>query len=341
MKRIALDIMGGDLGISASLPGLNRYISGNDCSDVAFDLFGDESEISRHMAQFPAVSAHTHTVHNTNSNVILASEKPAITVKKGRGTSMFEAISHVADGKADAVVSSGNTGAFMVLSKFLLGTLEHIDRPALVSILPNINGKVVMLDLGANTSCSSTKLVQFALMGQAVAQILLKIPSPRVGLLNIGTERSKGTETLEAAYTILEQIEHMDFVGFIEGTDIANGQIDVVVTDGFSGNISLKTMEGTVKYILAFLKRGFFASLPTKIGYLLTRRVFQALKDGIDPRINNGAPLVGLKKIAVKSHGNSDALGFENAIAVAVKFVRSNFVSSVESALARMKEKPE
>ncbi|MDR2458516.1 MAG: phosphate acyltransferase PlsX [Holosporales bacterium] len=336
MKRIALDVMGGDLGISVSVPGLDRYIRNCESCDFAFDLFGDECRIIERLQSFPAIERRLYSIHDTSDNIIQASEKPTITVKKGRGTSMFEAIAHVANGKADAVVSSGNTGAFMVLSKFLIGTIDNIDRPALVSVLPNADGKTVMLDLGANTVCTSTKLVQFALMGQAVARVLLQLPSPRVGLLNIGTERSKGTEELEEAYTHLERTADMKFVGFVEGTDITNGKVDVVVTDGFSGNVSLKTMEGTVKYITDFMRKEFATGVMTKIGYMLSRKVFDALKNAIDPRVHNGAPLVGLNKVAVKSHGNSDFIGVANAIAVATNLVSSDFIKKIEHALAGM-----
>ncbi|MDR1609386.1 MAG: phosphate acyltransferase PlsX [Holosporales bacterium] len=334
MKRIALDVMGGDLGISASVPGLDRYIRNCESCDFVFDLFGNEREIMKQLRTFPAVEKQLYSIHDTSDSVIQASEKPAITVKKGRGTSMFEAIAHVANGKADAVVSSGNTGAFMVLSKFLIGTIDGIDRPALVSMLPNANGKTVMLDLGANTLCTSTKLVQFALMGRAVARVLLQLPSPRVGLLNIGTERSKGTEELEEAYTLLENTADIQFVGFVEGTDITNGKVDVVVTDGFSGNVALKTMEGTVKYITDFMRKEFAASVVTKIGYMLSKRVFDALRNAIDPRVHNGAPLVGLNKVAVKSHGSSDEIRVANAISVATNLVTSDFIPKIEHSLA-------
>jgi glycerol-3-phosphate acyltransferase PlsX len=338
MKRIALDVMGGDLGISASVPGLDRYIRNCSCGrcDFAFDLFGDEREIVKQLRSFPAVESRLYSIHDTSDSVIQASEKPAITVKRGRGTSMFEAIAYVANGNADAVVSSGNTGAFMVLSKFLIGTIDGIDRPALVSVLPNANGKTVMLDLGANTVCTSTKLVQFALMGHAVAKVLLQLPSPKVGLLNIGTERSKGTEELEEAYTLLERVTDMQFVGFVEGTDITNGSVDVVATDGFSGNVALKTLEGTVRYITDFMRREFAARVITRIGYMLCKRVFDALKDAINPGVHNGAPLVGLNKVAVKIHGNSNAVGFANAIAVTANLVRSDFIAKIEQSLSGM-----
>jgi glycerol-3-phosphate acyltransferase PlsX len=337
MSRIALDIMGGDLGADATISGINHYISNNEHSDVKFDLFGDGSKIKELLKKFPKIQRDIYEIHDTGTKIITGNDKPTTAVRKGRGTSMFEAISYVAGGKADAVVSSGNTGAYMALSKVLLGTLVNVDRPALVSIMPNLKGNSVMLDLGANTDCTAVKLVQFALMGQAVAKVLLKIPSPTIGLLNIGTERAKGTKSLEEAYSFLEKTKNVNFIGFIEGTDITKGTSDVIVTDGFSGNISLKTMEGTIKYIIHLLKEGFASSIITKIGYLLCSSVFRNLKETIDPRNHNGAPLVGLKKISVKSHGNSDHIGFSHAISVAVDLAKSEFIKNIENALLEVK----
>lgn len=326
--NIALDMMGGDLGTDATVSGLLRYSSNHDCSDIHFDLFGDKND-KRILEQ--DFSPALYTIHDTGNNVILGSEKPAKAIKHGRGTSMYEAISWVALGNADAVVSSGNTGAYMALSKMLLGTIDGIERPAIVSIIPNIVNNTVMLDLGANTSCSAIKLLQFAMMGDAVSRTLLQIENPRIGLLNIGTERTKGTDILEEAYNLIEQASELNFVGFVEGTDITKGTVDVVVTDGFTGNVSLKTIEGTIRYIAHKLKSEFSSSLANKIGYMFCRRAIQNLKVAIDPRQHNGAPLVGLKKISIKSHGNSDPMGFEHAISVAVKLARSGFINNIET----------
>ena len=197
----------------------------------------------------------------------------------------------------------------------------------------------VMLDLGANTDCSAAKLLQFAIMGKAVSQVLQRIKNPRIGLLNIGTERTKGTDLLEGAYTLLERARGLNFIGFVEGVDIAKGTADVIVTDGFTGNVSLKTMEGTIRYIVHTLKTGFSSSLMSKIGYLCCRNAIKTLKDAIDPRNHNGAPLVGLKKISIKSHGNSDAVGFANAISVAVKLAKSGFVENIEKMISEIEKR--
>ena len=330
MIRVALDMMGGDLGSDATVSGLSLYAKNNDCNDIIFDLFGDEAVLK------PCLSAQQCVIHDTGQNAISATEKPAKALKIGHGTSMFEAISWVAQGNADAVVSSGNTGAYMALSKILIGTIDSIDRPAIVSIIPNVVNNTVMLDLGANTDCNAQKLLQFAIMGKAFSRVLQQIENPRIGLLNVGTERTKGTDLLEEAYDLLEHAAGLNFVGFVEGTDITKGTADVVVTDGFTGNVALKTMEGTIRYIAHTLKTGFSSSLISKIGYLFCRNAIKTLRDAVDPRNHNGAPLVGLKKISIKSHGNSDAVGFANAISVAVKLAKSGFVSNIEKMISEI-----
>ena len=332
MIRVALDMMGGDLGSDATVSGLSLYAQKHDCSDITFDLFGNGEALAN------AVRTNRCVIHDTGKNVISANEKPAKALKVGRGTSMFEAISWVAQGHADAVVSSGNTGAYMALSKILIGTIDGIDRPAIVSVIPNVVQSTVMLDLGANTDCNATQLLQFAVMGKAVSKVLQQIENPRIGLLNIGTERTKGTELLEEAYELLGRAQGLNFVGFVEGTDITKGTADVIVTDGFTGNVALKTMEGTIRYIAHTLKVGFSSSLISKIGYLLCRNAIKNLKDAIDPRNHNGAPLVGLKKISIKSHGNSDAIGFANAISVAVKLAKSGFVDNIEKMISEIEK---
>lgn len=323
-------MMGGDLGLDATLSGLDVYAQTHDCDDVLFDLFGDKAVLEQRLKSDKCV------IHDTAGNTISASEKPTKAIKIGRGTSMFEAISWVARGEADAVVSSGNTGAYMALSKILIGTIDGIDRPAIVSIIPNILNSTVMLDLGANTDCSPTQLLQFAIMGKAVSRTLQQVDDPRIGLLNIGTELTKGTSLLEKTYELLARSKVLNFIGFVEGTDIAKGTADVIVTDGFSGNISLKTMEGTIRYIIHTLKTGFSSDFMSKIGYLFCHNAIKTLKAAIDPRNHNGAPLVGLKKISIKSHGNSDAVGFANAISVAVKLAKSGFVNDIENMISKI-----
>ncbi|MDR1476360.1 MAG: phosphate acyltransferase PlsX [Holosporales bacterium] len=336
MVRIAIDMMGGDLGVPANVSGVRRYVLDGGCPDVSFDLFGNIAPIESAIAKFSDFPTSCCEIHNTGERMISSEERPSVAIKKSGGTSMFEAISHVGLNRADAVVSSGNTGAFMALSKIIIGMISNINRPALISIIPNSKGRSVMLDLGANTECSSLQLTQFAAMGAAVAKVLLDITDPSIALLNIGTERSKGTEILDAAYKILEENVNLNFIGFIEGTDITKGTSDVIVTDGFSGNISLKTMEGTIRYLLHLAKEEVGKSLLCKIGCLFCRRMLISIKNSIDPRRHNGAPLVGLKKIAVKSHGGSDSIGVANAISTAVTLAKSNFITNINDTLTSL-----
>ncbi|MBQ8651151.1 MAG: phosphate acyltransferase PlsX [Alphaproteobacteria bacterium] len=327
MIKIAIDAMSGDLGVDATIPGLLSYIQKHKDGDVVFEVFGNASVLGN---KIPDNCKGIIDIVDTGDKVISGSEKPAHVLRYGRGSSLFESVAFVADGKADVVVSSGNTGAYMALCKILIGTFDEIERPAIVSVIPNTKGKTVMLDLGANTDCSSKKLLQFAIMGKAVADSLLGIKDPKVGLLNIGTEKTKGNDVLAKAYDLMQASKEVNFSGFVEGTDITNGTVDVIVTDGFSGNISLKTMEGTLRYIVHCLKEGFSGSLLSKIGYLLCRKALNKMKHNIDPRNHNGAPLVGLKKIAIKSHGGSDAVGFEHAIEAAVNLAKTSFIKDIE-----------
>ncbi len=334
MVRVAIDVMGGDHGAESTIAGLSSYISKNGFDGVAFDLFGDRSIIEAQIGKFPNIPGSIYEIYNTGSSVISPDMKPSAAVRGGRGTSMFEAILHVADKKAGAVVSSGNTGAYMALAKIILKTMVDVERPALISILPNVKGKSVMLDLGANTECSSTNLIQFAIMGAAAAKVLLKVDNPSVGLLNVGTEKGKGTDSLKGAYEFLENSKDINFVGFIEGTDITKGTADVIVTDGFSGNISLKTMEGTIRFLVHLFKEGIKSSILGKIGFLFCLGMLSRIKNKMDPSRHNGASLVGLDGIAIKSHGSSDAVGFASAISVAVELARSNFIKNLKEAIS-------
>ncbi|MDR1034719.1 MAG: phosphate acyltransferase PlsX [Holosporales bacterium] len=337
MIRIAVDMMGGDCGIDSNVGGILRFIRNYNYNDVVFDLFGNITHLETSITKLGGLPIGLCTIHDTGDRMISSDERASIAIKRGGGTSMFEAISHVALKRADAVVSSGNTGAYMALSKTVVGMIPGIIRPALVSIIPNIRGRSVMLDLGANTDCSSIQLAQFAAMGSAVAKVLLSVDNPSVALLNIGTERSKGTETLDEAYKILEGNVNINFSGFIEGTDIGNGTSDVIVTDGFSGNVSLKTMEGTIMYLLHLAKEEVSKSFFCKLGYFFCRGMLSSIRNSLDPSRHNGAPLVGLRNIVIKSHGNADAIGFATAISSAVTLAKSKFISNITENLASLK----
>src|SRR5258707_11102964 len=247
------------------------------------------------------------------------------------------AIDAVADGRADGVVSAGNTGALMAIAKFALKTLPGIDRPAIATIVPTRRGESVMLDLGANIECDAENLVQFALMGDAFARTVLGLVQPTVGLLNVGSEDLKGNDAVRAAAAKLRSPGGpVKFHGFIEGNDIAAGTVDVVVTDGFTGNIAVKTAEGTARMFGEFMRAAFKHSVLARIGYLFAADALKKMRQRIDPRRYNGAMLLGLNGIAVKSHGGADALGFANAIGVPVDMKINGFVDQIRADRARL-----
>jgi glycerol-3-phosphate acyltransferase PlsX len=269
--------------------------------------------------------------------VVTNEAKPSIALRSGRRSSMRLAIDAVADAKADCVVSAGNTGALMAMAKFALKTLPGIDRPAIASFFPTMRGESVMLDLGANIECDAENLVQFALMGDAFARTVLGLVHPTVGLLNVGSEDLKGNDAVRAAATKLRSPDApVKFHGFIEGNDIAAGTVDVVVTDGFTGNIAVKTAEGTARMFGEFMRAAFKHSVLARIGYLFAADALKKMRLRIDPRRYNGAMLLGLNGIVVKSHGGADALGFANAIGVAVDMKVNGFVDQIRDELARL-----
>ena len=236
------------------------------------------------------------------------------------------AVDLVKDGKADAVISAGNTGALLSISYIVLRTIDGISRPAMTAYFPTMKGETAMLDLGANIECDSKNLIDFALMGSAFSRIILKSSNPSVGLLNVGEESQKGNSIIQDASALLKNLENkINYYGFVEGNDIAEGNVDVIITDGFSGNIALKTAEGTAKLVTFLLESSFKSSIFSKIGYLLSKNGLKKMKDRVDPRKYNGAVLLGLNGIVVKSHGNTDPLGFSNAVKVGYEMVSGNF----------------
>ncbi len=308
---IALDAMGGEQAPGMVLKGADMALQR--CPDLRFMLFGREDALRPLVARLPRL-APAVTLHHT-SEVVLDDAKPSLALRGGRQSSMRLAIDAVADGRADGVVSAGNTGALMAMAKFVLKTLPGIDRPAIASFFPTRRGESVMLDLGANVECDAENLVQFALLGDAFARTVLGLVEPTVGLLNVGSEDLKGNDAVRAASLRLRgALTPIRFYGFIEGDDIAAGTVDVVVTDGFTGNIAVKTAEGTAKLFSEFLFAAFHHSPMARVGYLFARGALRKLRIRIDPRRYNGAMFLGLGGIAVKSHGSTDALGFANAI---------------------------
>ncbi|MFD1627578.1 phosphate acyltransferase PlsX [Azospirillum griseum] len=334
---IALDAMGGDLGPDMVIAGAD--IARERHPDVAFLLFGDSQRIEPLLAQRPALKAVAEIRHTPDA--VAGDAKPAVALRAGRQSSMRLAIDAVANGQAACVVSAGNTGALMAMAKFVLKTLPGVDRPAIASFFPTQRGESVMLDLGANAECQPENLVQFAVMGAVFARAVLGLPEPSIGVLNIGSEDMKGNEVVRSAAATLRDMPLPGrFHGFVEGNDIGLGTVDVIVTDGFTGNVALKTAEGTAKLFAEFLRRTFESSLLARIGYLLARGAFKRFKQRIDPRRYNGAMFLGLRGVCVKSHGGTDALGFANAVAVAINLAAHGFNERIKEEMSRVADAP-
>lgn len=311
---IALDAMGGDIGlplvIAAAEIARERY------PNLRFRIYGPETAMRVELAKAPRIAADSILVHT--DEVVLGTDKPSQVIRRGRGTSMGMAIAAVKAHEADAAVSAGNTGALMAMAKFTLRTMDGIERPALAALLPTLKADCVMLDLGANTECDAENLVQFAVMGSAFARTVLGLPLPRVALLNIGEEALKGTDELKLAAALLHSVDlPMDFTGFCEGDKIGRGDVDVIVTDGFTGNVALKTVEGTARLVTGLLAKAFRSSWLTQLGYLISSGALKALRGHLDPNTHNGAVFLGLNGLVVKSHGSATPKGFANAIGVA------------------------
>jgi glycerol-3-phosphate acyltransferase PlsX len=326
--RIAIDAMGGDVGPEVMLAGAARAFRRR--QDLSFILFGDEPALKAELAKHDGLAAVCDIVHAPD--VITAEDKPSQAIRRAKTTSMGLAIAAVKAGDAQAAVSGGNTGALMAMSKLALRTMPGIDRPALAALLPTLGANdLVMLDLGANTECDPRNLVQFAVMGAAYARVVLELPKPRVQLLNIGTEELKGTDDLKEAAAILRDADYlgMRFEGFIEGDKLSRGDVDVVVTDGFSGNIALKSLEGTARFVTDLLRRAFQSSVRSKIGFLISRPATELLKHHLDPNNHNGAVFLGLNGLVVKSHGSATEKGVANAIRVAARMVREDLTRKI------------
>jgi len=295
---------------------------------VRFLLFGDQALLKPLLDTHPELAAVCRIRHT--DKVVKPNDKPSIALRQGRESSMRLAINAVRDGEAGGIVSAGNTGALMAMSKYVLKMLPGIDRPAMCTTLPTVNGKCVVLDLGANVDCDADNLVQFALMGAAFARIDLHVENPSVGLLNIGEEEIKGNDNVKNAANILKEATlPFDYFGFVEGDDIARGTTDVVVTDGFTGNVALKVAEGTVKLYTSFLRDIFGTGILPRISYFLARKGFARMSERFDPRNYNGAVLIGLNGVSIKSHGNSDEIGFAAAIDVAVELVEDDVTGKI------------
>lgn len=321
--------MGGDRAPRVVVEGAYVALQRNPL--LHFKFFGDQDLIHPLLDRYSSLHRCSSIYHTTQ--VIANDTRPTAAIRYRKESSMGLAIEEVAKGKAQAVLSAGNTGAYMALSKLIFQCLEGIDRPALPAMIPTINGQALMLDSGANVECSAQNLIQFALMGKSLAQALLKIQNPKVGLLNVGAEEIKGRQNLQEAFYQLQQISDLNFYGFVEGDDIVLGTTDVVITDGFTGNVGLKAIEGTAKLIKHFLSDALNSSWKGKLGYLIAKPVFKSLRNRIDPRLYNGAVFLGLKHIAIKSHGGTDAIGFAQAIKVATDMVHYRICENIERGL--------
>ena len=329
---LAIDAMGGDAAPEAVLDGLE--LAAERHPGARFLLVGDEARVGAALARRKRAAKVCSLRHAPE--VISGDLKPTAALRM-RGSSMRLAIDAVAAGEAAGVVSAGNTGALMALAKIVIKTMPEIDRPALAAIGPSARGDVVLLDLGANVQCDARNLVEFAIMGDAFARVALGLTMPSIGLLNVGSEELKGDDRVRAAAEILRD-SHIgaQFRGFIEGHDITAGTVDVVVTDGFTGNVALKTGEGALKLMRDLLRQVFTSSVPARLGYLLARPALDRLREWMDPRRYNGAILLGLNGVVVKSHGGTDALGFAHAVDVAMDMVTHGYNDRIKDGFDRL-----
>lgn len=332
-KTIALDAMGGDYGPSVVVPAAAMALK--EKAHLAFIFFGDQKKIQAVLDEYPALKSVSEIRHT--DSIIANDEKPSVALRTGRDSSMRLAINAVNDGEASAIVSAGNTGALMATAKFVLKCLPGISRPAIASVFPSIKGETVMLDLGANLVCDSHMLVEFAILGAVYAREVRGKQNPSIGLLNVGSEEMKGHDQIREAASILNDKDIPGhYYGFVEGNDIPAGLVDVVVTDGFTGNVALKVGEGVGDLSAYFLKRAFRSSILAKIGALFAYKALKKVKKDFDPRYYNGGMFLGLNGICVKSHGGMDAYGFSRAILVAANLVEYGFNQRVADEIAHL-----
>jgi glycerol-3-phosphate acyltransferase PlsX len=332
--RIALDAMGGDHGAAVVVPGAELLLARR--PDIEFLLFGDHAVVEPLLDTRPRLKAASRLVHTDVA--VKMDAKPSQALRQGRWkSSMWLAVEAVKKGEADAAVSAGNTGALMAMAKIGLKTMAGIERPAIAALWPTLKGESVVLDLGASIGADARHLVDLAAMGSAMASVLFNRERPSVGLLNIGVEEVKGLEPVREAGRLLREgkLPHLDYFGFVEGDDIGKGTVDVVVTEGFAGNIALKTAEGTARQFSQYLRSAISKSFWSKLGYLLMRGAFRTLADKMDPRKYNGGVFLGLNGIVIKSHGGTDAEGFAYAVELGYEMVRHDLLAKIGRSLTR------
>lgn len=329
LVTIAVDAMGGDHGVGVTVPAGIRTLQKN--KSLRLILVGDQQRIKDELVKSTSDAALLARVEIKNATEVVGmDEKPSLALRNKKDSSMRVAIDLVKEGAAQACVSAGNTGALMAISRFVLKTNPHIDRPAIVFNIPTMTGHCHLLDLGANVDCDANHLYQFALMGSILSQSVDGIVSPRVGLLNIGTEEIKGNEVIKEAAELLRQNPRINYVGFVEADGIFKGEADVVACDGFAGNVALKSCEGTARMMAGFIKEELSRSIFTKIAGLVTLPIWKALKKRMDPGEYNGGTMIGLRGVVIKSHGSADEASFETALRLAAIEVEKNIPQLID-----------
>jgi phosphate acyltransferase len=335
--RIALDAMGGDHGPPVVVPAASIALTRR--PDVTFAFYGDERLIRPVLQAHPDLARKSSIVHTEIA--VRMSDKPSQALRAGRrASSMWLALDAVKRSEADVAISAGNTGALMAMSKLCLRTMPQIDRPAIAAMWPTLRGESIVLDVGASIGADAQHLIDLAIMGSAMARIVFDIERPTVGLLNVGVEEIKGLEEVKAAGRALREagFAHLDYRGFVEGDDLGKGTVDVIVTEGFTGNIALKTAEGTARQIAQYIRDAMSHSLAARIGYIFARGAFDALRAKLDPSKANGGVFLGLDGVVIKSHGGADAEGFAGAIEVGYDMVRHELLGKIREMIAQAVE---
>lgn len=332
---IAVDAMGGDKAPEAIISGLEIFLENNPGIKVFFEVFGNENLLNILIKKCKLLPGYCNVNHTAEA--VSNDDKPSYAIRNAKNSSMQLAINLVKNGNAHAVFSAGNTGVLMAMAKISLRTINNISRPAIAGIVPNKRGSVVMLDLGANTECDANNLYQFALMGEAFARIALRLESPKIALLNVGHEETKGKDSIKLASALIRESSYpLNFIGFVEGSDILEGTADVIVADGFSGNIALKSIEGAARYFRAILKKNFTKNLFSIISYWLAWFALKQSADDVDPRKYNGAMFIGLNGIVVKSHGGMDEQGHANAIKIAYELAKQKINEQISDEISNL-----
>jgi phosphate acyltransferase len=332
--RISVDAMGGDKGPRVAIHG--AYLAWRERRNTQFIFHGRREDIEPLLEEFPDLKAISSVVHC--DNVIAMDDKPSNALRKGRGnSSMWAALQSVKDGEADVAISGGNTGALMAMATFCLRPIEGIARPAIAAIWPTVRADIIVLDVGATIGADAKQLVDFSILGAALARALFDQDSPTVGLLNVGTEEVKGLESVKEASRLLAEASGAGFTysGFVEGDDIGKGTVDVVVTEGFTGNIALKTAEGTARQVATYLRSALTSDWLSKLGAMLAGRALNAMRRKMDPRTVNGGVFLGLNGIVIKSHGGTDEVGFKSALGLAYEMARSRLIDKIADGMQK------